>query len=130
MSAAWSKGLQRLLTFDDRSGEPLTIAVVPIGEGAGQPLGAMLIFGKRNVCDDLTAEAFARQHSLTGAESRVLKQLCNGSRPTEIASQHGVALSTVRTHIGCIRGKVGAPSIGALVRLVARLPPLANLLRS
>ncbi len=127
---AWHKGLQRLLTLDDGSGEPVTIAVVPIGEPTAQPVGAMLIFGKRKVCEELSADAFARQHRLTHAESRVLKELCEGTRPTDIAAVQGVALSTVRTHIGCIREKVGAPSIGALVRRVARLPPLASLLRA
>lgn len=128
--AAWGKGLQRLLTLDDHEGEPLTIAVVPINEAPGVQAGAMLVFGKRKVCEDLSAEAFARQHRLTDAESRVLKQLCAGVPPVKIAERQGVALSTVRTHIGCIREKVGASSIGALVRRVARLPPLASLLRA
>jgi hypothetical protein len=41
----------------------------------------------------------------------------------------GVAFSTVRTQIGNIRQKTGAPSIRALVQQVAVLPPLMGVLR-
>jgi DNA-binding CsgD family transcriptional regulator len=50
--------------------------------------------------------------------------------PGEIASELGVAISTVRTQIGNLRLKTGAQSIRALVRQVAVLPPLMGALRS
>ncbi|MEO5735540.1 MAG: helix-turn-helix transcriptional regulator [Rubrivivax sp.] len=130
---ALHKGLQRLLTLHDECGGPVCVAVVPIDDPAdpGPPgaSGAMLMLGKRKVCDDLSAEAFGRQHKLTTAEARVLQQLCTGQRPAEIARRHGVALSTVRTQIGCMREKTGTSSIGALVGELSRLPPLLSVLR-
>ncbi len=131
LSAATHKGLQRLLTLGDERSETATVAVLPMSEPfAGASGGAMLVLGKRQVCEDLSADAFARHHRLTQAEVRVLKQLCTGRRPSEIAHAQGVALSTVRTQIGSVREKTGASSIGALVREVAKLPPLLNLLRA
>jgi DNA-binding CsgD family transcriptional regulator len=56
--------------------------------------------------------------------------LCAGLDPQEVASQQGVAISTVRSQISSIRSKTGAPSIRELVRQVAVLPPLVNALRS
>lgn len=124
------KGLQRLLSLTDPKGEAVTVAIIPIAERSADTTGSvMLVFGKRNVCDDLSADAFARQHKLTATEARVLKLLCTGRRPTEIALAQGVALSTVRTQIGSVRDKTGTRSIGALVREVGRLPPLVRLLR-
>ncbi len=125
LASALHKGLQRLLTLRDELGRAVCVAVVPIAGSAG----AILMLGKHKVCDDLSAEAFGRQYKLTSAEARVLKHLCVGRRPAEIARQHGVALSTVRTQIGCMREKTGAASIGALVSELARLPPLLSLLR-
>jgi len=62
-------------------------------------------------------------------ETLVLKSLCRGARPAEIARSQNVALSTVRTHVGSIRSKTSVPSIGALVRTVSMLPPLVSALR-
>lgn len=131
LTCALQKGLQRLLTLSDGSTPAVNLAVVPVsGPGSSTSAGALVLLGKREVCDDLSAEAFARHHNLTAAEVRVLKQLCTGHRPAEIARSQGVTLSTVRTQIYCVREKTGAASIGALVRDVARLPPLVSLLRA
>jgi DNA-binding CsgD family transcriptional regulator len=128
LDSAQRKGLQRLLTLRDASGEAVTVAVLPVG-GAGDD-SAVLVFGKRKVCGELSTEAFARHHRLTAAESRVLRQLCDGCQAAEIAQTQGVALSTVRTQILSIREKTAASNIGALVRHVASLPPLQNRLRA
>lgn len=87
------------------------------------------MFSKRQVCEALSVEAFARGHGLTGAETQVLKALSDGTTPHEAAQMLGVRLSTVRTQIGSIRAKTGAPSIRALVQQVACLPPLVTALR-
>ena len=54
----------------------------------------------------------------------MLKGLCNGLRPAQIARDADVAVSTVRTHITNIRGKTESKSIGELVRRLTMLPPL------
>lgn len=127
IEAACSKGLQKLVRLGDGGTDTVVLSVIPMHHSGyeGDPC-ALLVFGKRNVCDELTTDAFARQHQLTAAEVRVLKQLCHGQRPSDIAKAQGVALCTIRSQIGGAREKTGAQSIGALVRLVTHLPPLQS----
>jgi DNA-binding CsgD family transcriptional regulator len=108
----------------------VSISLVPLAPGSATvPAWALVLIGKPQVCQDLSVEAFARAHKLTPVETLVLKGLCRGARPAEIARSQNVALSTVRTHVGSIRSKTSVPSIGALVRMVSMLPPLISALR-
>lgn len=127
--AAARQGLRKLLTVGD-PGHELGVSVVPLGQcgGAGQML-TLLILGKRRVCAELAAQAFARSHGLTPGETRILQALCDGMGPAAAAEAHGVALSTVRTHISSIRSKTGIGSMREIVRKVASLPPLMGVLR-
>ena len=89
----------------------------------------LLVLGKRQVCEQLSVQGYARSMRLTPAETRVLELLCAGVRPTQIARQQNVEVSTVRTQLGAIRNKTGAAGISDLVRQVAVLPPLLTVLR-
>jgi DNA-binding CsgD family transcriptional regulator len=128
------RGLRKLLTLGVGA-QQVCISVVPLHDtaGAGDSLDdsalTLLVLGKRQVCEQLSVQGYARSHHLTPAETRVLEGLCGGLRPTTIAALAGVAVSTVRTQIGSIRAKTGAGSIRELVRLVAVLPPLVGALR-
>ncbi len=122
---AQARGLRRLLTFGEGA-QQVSVSVVPLG----MPGATLVILGKRQMGADLAVQGFARLHRLTGGETRVLAALCAGSRPSEIAAEHGVALSTVRSQISSIRLKTGAASIRALLAQVAVLPPLMGRLRS
>ena len=106
----------------------LTLAVIPLALGNGRP-GALVILGRRHLCETLSVEMFARRHGLTGAEANVLQALCEGVPPAEIATQFGVKLATVRTQVAAIRSKTAAASIRELVRRVAALPPIVPALR-
>jgi DNA-binding CsgD family transcriptional regulator len=129
LTDACRRRLRRLVTLGDGS-QRVCLAVVPIpAPGDGTPTSALVMLGKRQVCQQLSVEAFARAHALTPVETLVLKALCSGARPGEIALQHSVALSTVRSQVGSIRAKTGAETIGALVRMVALLPPMVGALR-
>lgn len=134
VSAAAMRGLQRMVTLGDAATETVALVVAPAAERvpgcAGRAGCVMLVFGKRRICENLSADAYARAHGLTPAEARVLKQLCGGRKPTDIAREQGVAVSTVRSQIGCIRQKTGAADIAALVQTVAKLPPLMMVLRA
>jgi DNA-binding CsgD family transcriptional regulator len=112
---------------------------VPLGDGAQRvyvsvvPLtrpGILLNLGKRRLSQHLSLQAFARAFALTAAEERVLEALCEDCTPREIADMHRVKLATVRTQIGSIRAKTGAPNIRALVRQVAMLPPIVPVLKA
>ena len=100
------------------------LAVVPLAAGS-QPPAALLILGRNGTADALALQLFSKVHQLTPAESSVLAALSEGLRPAQIASQHGVAVCTVRTQIRSIRQKTLTRSIGHLVHLIERLPPMA-----
>jgi len=120
---------RRLRTFLDcgEVRERVCVAVVPAPPG-GRDVLAILVLGKTAVCEDLTAQWYARNHGLTAAETQVLELLSAGRKPAEIARLNDVAISTVRTQVFNIRAKTGARSVGELVREVATLPPLVNAL--
>lgn len=128
LAAATHRGLRRLLVL----GAPqrrVQLAVVPLAEGSDDGRRATaLVFGKRRMCEELSVQWFAHSHGLTGAETQVLKGLCEGRPPNDIARSLGVAISTVRTQIGSLRAKTGAESIRHLVQRVAVLPPLVSAL--
>jgi DNA-binding CsgD family transcriptional regulator len=127
---ALRRGLRKLLTLGRGAGQ-VGVSVVPLGALGHDERGATLvILGKRQVGAELALQGFARSHGLTPGETRVLAALCRGEPPAEIAATHGVAICTVRSQIGSIRQKTGAPSIRALMRQVAVLPPLMGVLRS
>jgi DNA-binding CsgD family transcriptional regulator len=109
--------------------EPLTLAAVPVAL-TGTRHSALLIIGRRQLCETLSVDMFARRHGLTSAESHVLRALCDGLAPAGIAAQSGVSVSTVRTQVAAIRSKTAAGSIRELVRRVAALPPIVPALRN
>jgi len=96
--------------------------------GVEQPL-VLLMLGLRQPCTDLGLEMLAGSYGLTLAERRVLAALVREASPREIAEQNAVKLSTVRTQISSIRGKLGVRSIEALLLRTAELPPVASALR-
>lgn len=125
------RGLRRMLSLGD-STQRVGVSVVPLGilpgDGSG-PTGALLMLGRREVCSALSIHGYARAHGLSEGEERVLRALCDGHTPGEIADRHGVKIATVRTQIACIRAKTDTPSIRELVQAVAVLPPMMGVLR-
>ena len=129
LAGAAERGLRRLLQLGD-SRARISVAVVPLPAlGADERPGVVVLLGKRQVCEELTVDWFARSHNLTMAETAVIKGLCADFTPQQIAERQGVGLATIRTQIGSIRLKTGAGSIRALVRQVALLPPLVSALQ-
>jgi DNA-binding CsgD family transcriptional regulator len=126
---AAQRGLRKLLTLDQGT-ERIGISLVPLAHEQGDRVANVLvILGKRKVCERLSIQAFALDHDLTAAETRVLVCLCDGDQPAQIAVQLGVAICTVRTQIGSIRLKTGTGTIRALLQKLASLPPLMGTLR-
>ncbi len=132
-----ARGLRRLLHLGEGS-LLVSIAVLPLTPdnvveedlvNAAPPL-AMLVFGRRQASETLTIDMFARTQKLTPAETAVLRALCAGQRPKEIANDAGVAVSTVRTQINNIRFKTQTSSIRELVERVATLPPITHAMKT
>lgn len=106
--------------------ETQMVAIVPLAGASAT--STLMVFGKMQPCEPLSVDFFARAYHLSHAENAVLRALCGGSCPDEIARQIGVAISTVRTQIGSIRAKTGTRSIRELIRRVTSLPPIVPML--
>lgn len=102
-----------------------SVALVPLNAPGATPY-ALLVFAKQQLCDSSTMALFARERGLTSAESNVLASVCSGMRPTEIATHHGVQISTVRSQLRSIRIKTRCDTIRQLVETVSILPPMAR----
>lgn len=125
---AAQRGLRKWLTLGTGA-QRCSLAVVPLPLAEGTTThGVAVLMARRQVCQQLTVESFARAHGLTLAETTVVKGLCADLTPQQIATQQGVGLATVRTQIGAVRMKTGVGSIGALIRQVSLLPPLVGVL--
>lgn len=126
---AASAGRRSMVTTRSRD-SVLSIGIVPVDKNLDRSRcpAILLVFSRSKMCEPLSVEFFAREHRVTMAEEAVLRGLCNGMPPAEIANHCGVALSTVRTQIGSLRQKTESKSIGELLRMVAVLPPIVPLL--
>ncbi len=121
------RGLRRMVQLgtDDRT---VCVAVVPLAPGDGHRL-TLLTLSRPQLVDAVTLQCYARLFGLSAAEARVLEALCAGHDPAAVARLHGVGLATVRTQIASLRHKTGSNDINALLRTVARLPPMVSALR-
>jgi DNA-binding CsgD family transcriptional regulator len=120
-----AQGKRSLLTLGGPQGDSLTLAVIPLREGAGRPDRAALVFSRASVCESLMLGFFARSHGLTHTEELVLGILCHGFSAPEIAAQMKVAVSTVRSHVRSLCAKTRSSGVRELVNRVAVLPPVA-----
>lgn len=98
----------------------------PTQAAVSTPSYALLVFPKQQLCDTTTITLFARERGLTGTEGQVLAQVCKGLRPSQIATNHGVQVSTVRSQLRSIRQKTASDSVRELVEKVSVLPPMAR----
>ncbi len=89
--------------------------------------GVMVLLSRQAQADPVVIQLFACSHALTEAEGRVLALLCNGTCPNDIASELGVAISTIRTQLGAIRAKTRTASLRELAHRIAALPPMTSL---
>ncbi len=112
-----------------RPGDQLLVSVLPLAGRSGERPRALVVLGRRQPCSELGLEMLAGSYGLTLAERRVLAALVREATPREIARQHAVALSTVRTQISSIRAKFGTRSIEGLLLRAAQVPPVASALR-
>jgi DNA-binding CsgD family transcriptional regulator len=120
------RGRRTLLALGE-AGQPVHVSVIPLqAEGSRATL---LMMSRRQICEPLSLQGFARCHALTPAEARLLEGLCAGQEPRALAQQHGVSLSTVRTQICSIRSKTGARNTRELLRQLSTLPPMISSLR-
>jgi len=85
---------------------------------------ALVTFGRSELCGVLELQLFASQHGLTLTEGQVLRKLALGMRPSQIAIDHGVSVTTVVTQVAAVRAKTGSSSVRQLLAMLSQLPPV------
>jgi len=125
IEAAALRGRRRLVCL--REANTPMIVVMPLAPDSAdrRPL-ALVMIGRRTLCTPLGLELLAMQHRLTLAEQRVLRALVCGTTVRDIAIEHCVSVSTVRTQLQSMREKVGVSTIDKLLLTAARVPPVPS----
>jgi DNA-binding CsgD family transcriptional regulator len=126
-----SRGARSLvdLSQTESPGKSLMVAVVPIGqrtENSLTPSSVLVITGKQQICEQISLQLFARRYALSRSEQIVLHALALGSTVQEVATERGLALSTVRSQVKDIRVKTRCKSVRELLSKVSALPPLVS----
>ena len=121
---------QRRLVLLNKGERELSLAFTPLSHPLEADTPTVLVMlSRQSTCDNLAVRMFARTIGLSPSEEAVLMGLCRGLEIPEIASEHGVAPSTIRSQIKTLREKAGSPSIRRLLQRINSLPPVVPALR-
>lgn len=120
-----------LLTLEGFSHAPRhSVAVAPIGEErAGLfhegRLCLVLVAKPRDVAVP-SAQTLAIMFGLTPAEARLARAICNGESLATYAAATGVGVTTVKSHLRALFGKMGVNRQADIVRIVLTNPILTR----
>lgn len=120
------RGLRSMLHLEGKDVNRSVILAPLASSNEGAPL-VLLIVGRRQEVSSLTVQMFANSFDLTLAETSVLRGLCQGKTPRQLAQSSNVAICTIRTHILNLRHKTGTLDIRGLLRQVHCVPSIAPL---
>lgn len=137
------RSVLRLRVIDTKPPTDLLILVTPVNGTESNPLLnvcykkystignkyiglAAIQLQKSTLIDPAMLCLFARSYKLTNTEELVLSLLCDGLDAPEVAAALNVAVSTIRTHVRGLCGKMQANSIRQLIVRVALLPGAAG----
>jgi DNA-binding NarL/FixJ family response regulator len=124
------RGQRRLLLLRAQDNE-LSLVFVPMSQALEtEPPTVLVLLQRQSAGENVTVRMFARLQNLSSSEEAVMMGLCCGLSTSEIAQEHGVAQSTVRSQIKTLREKTGSASIRDLLRRVNSLPPMVSALRA
>lgn len=121
---------QRGLVLLGQDGRELSMTFIPLSHPleVDAPL-VLVMLSRRSASENLAVRMFARAQNLSPTEESVLVSLCRGLSIPEIATENGVAESTVRSQIKALREKTRCSSIRQLMQRVNSLPPVVPALR-
>ncbi len=105
---------------------PISVVVVPIGEGDGGRSGgspaAIVYVGDPDQPAEIDPARLSQIYGLSRAEARVVALLATGQRLDEVAENLGVAYETVRKHLKQVFAKTGTDRQAELVRVLVTGP--------
>lgn len=121
---------QRKLLLLEKDDKELSMAFIPLSHPLESDAPCVLVLlSRQSACENLAVRMYARAQHLSPSEESVMMGLCRGLSIPDIAQNHGVAQSTVRSQIKALREKTGCSSIRKLLQRVNSLPPVVPALR-
>lgn len=121
---------QRKLLLLEKDDKELSMAFIPLSHPLESDAPSVLVLlSRQSACENLAVRMYARAQHLSPSEESVMMGLCRGLSIPDIAQNHGVAQSTVRSQIKALREKTGCSSIRKLLQRVNSLPPVVPALR-
>ncbi|MBP9086378.1 MAG: hypothetical protein KBG15_09700 [Kofleriaceae bacterium] len=96
------------------------LIITPAGRSTQHPCAFVHVL-EEQPCAVPSAQALRSMFGLTPAETLVAIAIAQGQTPTEIAAQHTLALSTVRSQLSAVLRKTRTSRQADLVRLFTRL---------
>lgn len=96
------------------------LIITPAGRSTQQPCAFVHVLEEQQ-CEVPSSQALRAMFALTPAETVVAIAIAQGATPGEIAAQHGLALSTVRSQLSAVLRKTRTSRQADLVRLFTRL---------
>jgi DNA-binding NarL/FixJ family response regulator len=104
----------------------LSLTVQPLVAPSVPPQTVLVLLGRASTSRGLGLAMLCQLHDLTAAEERVLTGLLRGQRVSDLAAQHGVKVSTVRSQVAALRAKLGVHRMDEALLMAAELPPMAG----
>jgi DNA-directed RNA polymerase specialized sigma24 family protein len=106
------RGQRRLVSLRNVSRE-LSLAFIPLSHPLETDSPSVLVLlSRQGASENLAVRLFARAQNLSPSEESVLMGLCRGLSIPDIAAEHGVVQSTVRSQIKALREKPAVPASG------------------
>lgn len=117
-------GATSLTTSD---GGAVAILVTPLNPyPEGYDGRVLLALGEQSRNPWITEATLGKLYSLSRTQGEIAIAIFNGQSPEDIASERGIKVSTVRTHLANIFQRTRSRTQRDLIRLIASLPPLAR----
>ena len=119
--AEW--GAMCLSGRNGEGGSPALIRPLDASETGRKGL-ALLVLGARDVSPWINETTLSKLYQLSHTQASIAIAIFQGQSAEEIASERGIRISTVRTHLAAVFQRTRSKTQRDLIRLIGSLPPL------
>lgn len=104
-------------------GSPVLIRPLD-ASGTGRRGLVLLVLGARELNPWINEATLSKLYQLSQTQASIAIAIFQGQSPEEIASERGIRISTVRTHLAAVFQRTRSKTQRDLIRLIGSLPPL------
>jgi DNA-binding CsgD family transcriptional regulator len=107
----------------------LLVFITPLPRRLEDEYGPGYVLITMRACGEphpLSESMLAALFALSPTQASIALRIYNGKSPEEIATERGIKISTLRTHLAEIFYRTGVESQRDLIRLLGSLPPLRD----